>query len=64
MPTRNPDMLSKSPIEILSELTTAIYVRVSSTGQLGRGYDEDGTVIRYPHRSKRANARRKLEECG
>jgi site-specific DNA recombinase len=44
MPTRTPDILTKSPIEILAELTAVIYLRVSSTGQL-TGHSQEGYSI-------------------
>jgi site-specific DNA recombinase len=44
MPTRTPDILAKSPSEILAELTAVIYLRVSSPSQL-TGRNPDGYSI-------------------
>jgi site-specific DNA recombinase len=44
MPTQTPDILTRSPMEILAELTAVIYLRVSSTGQL-TGYSPEGYSI-------------------
>lgn len=44
MSIRTPDILTRSPVEILSELTAVIYLRVSSAGQL-TGHSQEGYSI-------------------
>jgi site-specific DNA recombinase len=44
MPIQTPDILTKSPMEILAERSAVIYLRVSSSGQL-TGHSEEGYSI-------------------
>lgn len=59
MPIRNPDILTKSPTEILAEFTAVIYLRVSSTGQL-TGPNPEG----YSIEGQREACRRHAEVLG
>jgi site-specific DNA recombinase len=45
MPTRTPDILTKSPTEIMAEPTAVIYLRVSSDSQVSKAHDPEGYSI-------------------
>jgi site-specific DNA recombinase len=59
LPTQTPDILTRSPIEILSELTAVIYLRVSSPSQL-TGRNPDG----YSIEGQREACKRHAERLG
>jgi len=45
MPTHTPDILTRSPMEMLAEPTAVIYLRVSSDGQVNKAHDPEGYSI-------------------